>query len=147
MIEVDNLDVTDLDTNGLLFEFRRGMPGDLAEYVGANDDIPYASGQDFGAWRKVKRFVQLYGQVIGTGDTFEEQQASFRSRMDALKAVMDVATLVVIETEDEFGVGSATLSDVQPLRMIAEAEFAEIVWIGRLELECIDSPPAWVTGS
>jgi hypothetical protein len=60
---------------------------------------------------------------------------------------MDVASLVVIETTDEFGVGSATLSDVQPLRMVAEAEFAEIVWIGRLELECIDSPPEWVTGS
>jgi hypothetical protein len=147
VIEIDNLDVTDLSTNGLLFEFRRGMPGDLPEYVGANDDIPYASGQDFGAWRRVKKFVQLYGQVIGSGNTFAEQQASFRSRMDALKAVMDVASLVEIETTDEFGVGSATLSDVQPLRMVAEAEFAEIVWIGRLELECIDSPPEWVTGS
>jgi hypothetical protein len=147
VIEVDNLDVTDLDTNGLLFEFRRGMPGDLAEYVGANDDIPYASGQDFGAWRRVKRFVQLYGCVVGSGSTPAAQQASFRSRMDALKAVMDVASLVEIETTNEFGVGSATLSDVQPLRMTAQSEFSEIIWIGFLEFECIDSPPEWVTGS
>ena len=147
MIEIDSLDVTDLDTNGLMFEFRRGMPGDLAEYVGANDDIPYASGQDFGAWRKVKRLVRLYGTVIGEGSTAEAQQTSFRSRMDALKAVMDVAEVVTIDTTGEFGTASATLSDVQPLRMIAEAEFAEIVWIGVLELECIDSPPEWVIGS
>jgi hypothetical protein len=139
--------VTSLATNGLRFEFRRGMPGDLAEYVGANDDIPYASGQDFGAWRKTKRFVRLYGVVIGTGATLALQQSSFRTRMDALKAVMDVAALVTIETTDEFGLPSATLSDVQPLRMTAETEFADMLWIGFLELECIESPPEWVVGS
>ena len=147
MIEIDSLDVTDLSNNGLLFEFRRGMPGDLAEYVGANDDIPYAEGQDFGAWRRTKRFVQLYGCVVGAGDSAAEQQASFASRMAALKAAMDVAQLVVIETEDEFGYGSATLSNTQPLRMTAQEEFAGIIWIGYLELESIDSPPEWVTGS
>lgn len=147
MIEIDSLDVTDLSTNGLLFEFRRGMPGDLAEYVGVNDPIPGAAGMGFGVWTRQKRIVRLYGCVVGTGATSALQQASFATRMAALKAVMDVAELVVIETTGEFGLASATLSDVQPLRMVAEAEFAGITWIGFLELECMDDPPEWVIGS
>jgi hypothetical protein len=143
VIEIASLDVTDLAANGLRFEYRRGMPGDLAEYVGANDDIPYAEGQDFGAWRRTKLFQQLYGCVIGTGSTVAAQQASFRTRMDALEAAMDVKSLVTIETTGEFGVASATLSSVQPLRMTAVEEFGGIIWIGYLELECIDSPPEW----
>jgi hypothetical protein len=31
--------------------------------------------------------------------------------------------------------------------MTAQSEFSEIIWIGFLEFECIDSPPEWVTGS
>ena len=123
------------------------MPGDLSEYVGENDDVPGSEGQFFGQWRRTKRFAQLYGCVIGAGDDAEEQQASFASRMGALKAVMNPAELVEIDTTGEFGVAAATLSDCQPLRMTATEEFGGIIWIGLLELECIDTPPEWVIGS
>lgn len=147
MIELDTLDVTDLATNGTLFEFRRGHPSDLAEYVGEDDDVPLAEGMDPGRWRRTSRTVVLYGCVIGTGSTVAAQQASFRTRMDALKAVMDPAELIVISTTGEFGMTSATLSNVRPMRLVAEVEFADLYWSGTLELVCIDSPPEWVEGS
>ena len=45
-ITLGALSVTDLTTNGLLFEIREGKPFTLAEYIGADDDIPLASGMD-----------------------------------------------------------------------------------------------------
>jgi hypothetical protein len=146
-IVLDGLNLTDLATNGTQFEFRRGTPSDLPEYIGQDDSVPGAAGRDPGQWMKTVLPVRLYGQVIGAGSTLAAQQASFRTRMDAVKAAMDVASLVTITTEDLFGVGSATLSNCRPERMVAETEFGDILWIGFLELTCIDSPPEWVTGS
>ena len=142
-ITVGALDVTDLTTNGLLFEFRDGQPSRIPEYVGADDDIPLASGQDPGQWRATVRNVRLYGVVVGTGATLALQQSSFRSRMAALVAVMDVDSLVTITTAGEFGATTATLTNCRPMRMTTEFEFGSVYWTGFLEFTCIKSPPNW----
>lgn len=142
-ITLGALNVTSLATNGLLFEFRIGQPSDLAEYVGTDDDIPTASGMDAGEWRARQRPLRLYGCVIGQGATPALQQASFRSRMAALVAVMDPDSLLTITTANEFGAASATLTECRPVRLTAEVEFASIYWVGTLDLVCIKSPPNW----
>lgn len=147
MISIDALDVTDLATNGLLFEFRSGHPSELAEWIGADDDVPEAEGMDPGAWRRRSRLVRLFGVVIGAGSTVAAQQSSFRTRMTALRDVLDVNSLVTIETTGEFGMASATLSNCRPQRLVPEFEFADLVWHGYIELICIDSPPEWEPGS
>ena len=142
-ITLGALDVTNLDTNGLMFEFRDGQPSRIPTYRGSDDVIPQASGMDPGQWTADTREVRLYGVVIGAGATAALQQASFRSRMAALAAVMDVDSLITITTANEFGAASATLADCRPMRMVSEFDFASIYWQGYLELVCIDSPPNW----
>jgi hypothetical protein len=143
MIQLASLDVTNLSTNGLMFEFRNGHPSELAEHVGADDDIPLAAGMDPGQWRAINRPLRLYGCVIGSGSTAADQQASFRSRMAALVAVMNVNSLITISTTGEFGAASASLTNCRPMRMVAEFEFASLYWTGHLELVSIKSPPNW----
>lgn len=142
-ITLGALNVTDLTTNGLLFEFRNGSPSELAEYVGTDDDIPLATGMDPGQWRARSRNLRLFGVVIGEGATVALQQSSFRTRMAALVAVMDPAATLTITTANEFGAASATLTSCRPMRMVSEFEFASIYWSGYLELTCIKSPPNW----
>ena len=146
-ILLDALDITNLSSNGLRFEFRSGHPTEIPEWVGADDDVPGASGMDPGQWRKRSRMVRLYGCVIGAGSDADAQQVSFRSRMNALIAEMDVNSTLTITVTNEFGLGSATLTNVRPQRIVTEREFADLIWIGTLELVCIDSPPEWVIGS
>src|SRR5688500_1802797 len=112
-MSVITLDGLELWQEGYRFEFRAGGPDDLPEYVGADDNIPTASGMDPGQWVKKRRTVQLYGQVLGQGADLEAQQISYRSRMDALVAKMDVNSLVdLIAYAPTFGVsGNWTLSD------------------------------------
>lgn len=143
MIQLATLNVTSLATNGLLFEFRDGQPSRLPEYVGADDDIPEAAGMDPGAWRARSRNLRLYGIVIGTGVTLANQQASFRTRMAALIAVLNPNVLITISTTGEFGAASATLTNVRPKRTVVEFEFGSLYWEGYLELTCIKSPPNW----
>ena len=143
-ITLGALNVTDLSTNGLLFEIREGKPFTLAEYIGADDDIPLASGMDPGKWRASSRTVSLYGVCLGSGADLAAQQASFYDRMIALKTVMDPDSLLTITTAGEFGAASATLENCRPQRMVTQSEFGSIQWIGHLELICIDSPPDWV---
>lgn len=140
------IDGLELWQDGYRFEFRAGGPDDLPQYVGEDDDVPGAAGQEAGEWRKQNRLVRLYGQVLGTGDDAEAQQTSYRTRMDALVAKMDVNTPVdLVAYAPTFGLsGSSTLSDCRPMRMIPETVVADLCWIGYLELVCIDSPPDWV---
>jgi hypothetical protein len=142
-ITLGSLDVTDLTTNGTLFEFRRGTPADLSEYDGQDDTVPEASGMYAGVWTPRRRQLSLYGVVIGTGSTVADQQSSFRTRMAALVAVMNPSSTITISTTGEFGAASATLTSCRPMRMIADFEFASIYWSGVLELTCIKSPPTW----
>ena len=140
------LDGLELWQDGYRFEFRAGGPDDIPEYVGADDDIPGAAGMDPGNWTKRSRMVRLYGQVLGTGADAEAQQQSYRTRMNALVAKMDVNDLVdIVAFAPTFGVsGNWTLSDCRPQRMVAEQTVADLCWIGTLELLCIASPPEWV---
>ena len=143
-IKLDTFEIGDL-TLGYLFEFRAGGPDDLAEFVGADDDIPEATGMDPGLWRAKSRIVRLRGVVIGSGSDIEAQKQSYRSRMDALVAKMDPATLVdVTAYAPIFGLStSSTLADCRPMRMIPERVVADMWWLGVLELVCIASPPQW----
>lgn len=143
MIQLAALNVTDLVTNGLMFEFRAGHPSELPNYVGQDDNIPTATGMDPGNWTAKDRTLRLYGCVIGEGATVALQQSSFRSRMAALVAVMDVDSLITISTTGEFGATSASLTNCRPQRMVTEFEFASIYWQGFLELVSIKSPPTW----
>ena len=148
MIELASLDVTEVD-DGYRFEMRDGTPSDLAEFVGANDNVPEAAGMVFGQWIAKSRRISLYGCVMGSGDTVEEQQASFRTRMNALLTVMNPAIQITITATNEFGVAEATLEGVQPERLEPEAIVADLYWLGYLHLTCIGSPPQWemVAGS
>ena len=145
-MSVLTIDGLELWQDGYRFEFRAGGPDDLPEYVGEDDDVPGASGMDAGTWRKKARRVRLYGQVLGTGADAETQQQSYRTRMDALVAKMDVNTPVdLVAYAPTFGLsGSSTLSDCRPMSMTPERVVADLCWIGFLELLCIDSPPDWV---
>ena len=147
---VITLDGLELWQEGYRFEFRAGGPDDLPEYVGADDDVPLASGMDPGLWRARSRLVRLRGVVMGEGSTLAAQQISYRTRMDALVTKMDPNTLVdLVAYEPTFGIsGNWTLSDCRPQRLIEERKVADMWWLGVLELLCIDSPPNWtVTGS
>ena len=147
LIKLDALEIGgSFASNGLRFEFRAGGPDDIPEYVGEDDNVPTASGLSPGQWTAKSRLVRLYGCVIGSGADPEAQQQSYRTRMDALVAKMDVATLVDITAyAPTFGItGTATLSDCRPLRTITETQVADLYWVGFLELVCIDSPPDWV---
>jgi hypothetical protein len=149
-MSVITLDGLELWQEGYRFEFRAGGPDDLPEYVGADDDIPGASGMDPGQWRARSRLVRLRGVVIGAGADIEAQQISYRSRMDALIVKMDPNSLVdIVAYAPTFGVsGNWTLSNCRPLRTITEQAFGDMWWLGVLELTCIDSPPNWqVSGS
>jgi hypothetical protein len=147
LIKLDALEIAgSFSSNGYLFEFRAGGPDDIPENIGADDDIPGASGMYPGQWTKKSRTVRLYGQVIGTGADVEDQQTSYRSRMDTLVAKMNVNSLVDITAYAPiFGLtGNWTLSDCRPVRMIPERVVADLAWIGVLEFLCIGSPPDWV---
>jgi hypothetical protein len=124
-ILLDALDITNLDTNGLLFEFRDGQPSRIPTYRGTDDVIPQASGMYAGQWTADTRELRLYGVVIGTGATSALQQA------------------VTISTTGEFGAASASLTSCRPMRIVTEFEFAAIYWQGFLEFTCIKSPPNW----
>src|SRR5690606_15508795 len=108
---VITLDGLELWQEGYRFEFRAGGPDDLPEYVGADDDIPLASGMDPGLWRARSRLVRLRGIVVGQGSTVAAQQTSYRTRMDVLVAKMDPNSLVdIVAYEPTFGIsGNWTL--------------------------------------
>ena len=151
-IKIDGLEVfADFNTNGLRFTFTAGGLQSIATFVGADDDVPLASGMDPGQWRASYRDVSLHGVVYGTGSTAQEVRESFRTRCQALVDKMDVNSLVdIVAPPPIFGLGTgdtATLSDCRPVSIdgpdpgvLAWYE----AWEVTLNFRCIDSPPDWV---
>lgn len=135
-------------TGGYWFDVVDGDPFDLAEWVGEDDEVMGATGRAAGAWLADTRPVRLHGTVWGDGATAALIRASFKSRMDALKAKMSPATPVsIVAHPPNFALATgttATLSSCRPERIVPVRsggwEWREM----NLELRSIASPPDWV---
>jgi hypothetical protein len=154
-IKIDGLEVfADFASNGLRFTFTAGGLQSIAAYVGSDDDIPYATGQDPGEWRAVYRDVSLHGIVQGTGSTAQAIRESFKTRADALLAKMDPTDLHdIVAYPPHFGLATgtnATLTDCRPLSLLGP-DPSELAWYEAWEVtlnfRCISSPPEWVEGT
>ena len=148
---IDSLDVDD-PANGYAGELIQGGPDELAEYVGEDDDIPGASGQDPGLWTPSIRTVRYRVDVWGDGATVGQRRASYYSRMTALRDKMTPDDLITLRIEGDsdgrhFGLGAGealVLSNVRPLSVIGEPVYLYEIRRVVLTLKCIDSPPDWV---
>jgi hypothetical protein len=150
-IKIDGLEVfADFSTSGLYFTFRKGGLQSLATFVGEDDDIPLATGQDPGQWRAAYRDVSLHGWVMGTGSTAQAARESFRTRSGLLIAKMDPETPIsIVAYMPHFGLASAqtaTLAECRPLS-IDGSDPAELAWYEAWEVtlnfRSIASPPNW----
>lgn len=144
---LDGLELQD-EANGYWFDIISGGIDDIAEYVGEDDEVMGATGLDPGEWIRGTRPLRIHGLVFGDGATLELTQISYRSRMDALLALMQTADLhPLIVHPPNFGLTggtTATLSNLRPLRITGEPALLEVKREVTLELVSINSPPEWV---
>jgi hypothetical protein len=139
-ITVGGLEICDLSA-GYWSEIVAGGLDDLASFRGEDDVVAEASGRDPGQWIADTRTLQIHTFVLADSAT------SYRSRMDALLAKMDPATLVtVVVYAPLFGLGTgqtATLANCRPRNVTGPPAMGDQGRDCVLELVCIDSPPEW----
>lgn len=135
-------------TSGYFFEIKVGGPDAHASVRGEDVIIPGKSGRVAMSRVRDVRLVTLYGIVMGEeggGDTARE---SFRTRMDALKAVFDPVEApfpLTIHSPLHGVSGTATLN-VRFLRFV-DMDHSEAYRVMDIECECVDDPPEWVITS
>ena len=144
---LDGLELQDLDA-GYWFDVVDGGPDDVPEVIGEDDEVMGAPGLEAGNWIKRSRPVRLFGVVFGDGATDAAARESYRTRMDALVAKMQVSDLHdLVAHPPNFGLAAATaatLSNVRPQRIVGAPARQDASREMTLELVSIDSPPEWV---
>jgi hypothetical protein len=133
--------------SGYFFEIKAGGPDAHPSVRGEDVVIPGKDGRIPMNRVLDVRLVTLYGIVMGDG-TGDSARTSFRSRMDALKAVFDPVEPpfpLTIHSPLHGVSGTATLN-VRFLRFV-ESAHSEVYRIMDIECECVDDPPEWVIGS
>jgi len=128
-------------TIGIFLELTRGL-NEIPKTRGEDDIVASASGRT--AYLHVADILplELAGVVLGTGSTVDDQQASFRTKMAALRALLASGSLLpkilagTLE-DDSTATISARVVDVQVDERVASLA-AEV----KVALESVD--PDWV---
>lgn len=137
-------------TNGYYFEIREGGLDAHPSVRGVDSTVPGKPGQVVRNRVAHQRMVVLHGLVMGDPGMGTTAPESFRTRMDALKAIFD-------PTEDPFPLtihaplhglttGSTASLNVRFVRFVS-SDFSEHFRLMDIECLCIDDPPDWVVAS